>query len=730
MSTNVREEVVKLIVDGKQVKGSYNELKKSQRQVVKNLKGMTEEHKDYQKESMKLTRITEELGRVDGKIKQISKTFNKQKSVWASAKSTFAGTFGALTVDRAISGVIDLSKQLVTFVKDLTNHRRAITRLTDVTGHDLDIVSSKIQSIVDTYDQGFTETLTAANGFSKQMGIELTDALELMQDGFALGAEGSQEFLSILKEYPAQFKAAGLSAEQSIAIITQQVKSGIFSDKGADTIKEGTLRLREMTKATKDALKGIGLSSVELEKQLKSGTITYFEAIQMVSNKLDELPPQSAIVGTAIADIFGGAGEDAGLEYLKSIGSIQLELEKTETPITRLADANERLALSYQALADEDGLFTKFEIGAKQAATASLTLLDIFNKNGFIASLNAMINPTGAYKYFATNAVNQDIDTAPMGPQSQSGMEGLVIPKKPENTTPTKTPGSVSQSAIESATDTPLDEFDFSFITSLDEAGKETFEGLTEATLSFQETFIDANQEMIDADLDRTIREIENSELRQAQAQEELALKEQQIELAVLQGMQSVENAESLKDYGKVLLGSAKKIIQAEIAKGIAAAITSQLGTGPLGIFTAGAAGIAAQGLFNQIIPSFYFGGPTGSKGLGFGDQYGDFAGFTHTDEYVVPKNQRADPYFANTERYLEGRKKFGMTGDISSTQSNINTSVNLTNTESIERAGEKMLEAVVLLQQGVPTYFSRDELRKGIEDREQKTATQDRGKI
>lgn len=49
------------------------------------------------------------------------------------------------------------------------------------------------------------------------------------------------------KEYPAYFKEAGISASQFIAIIAETSKQGIYSDKGLDAIKEGNLRIREMT---------------------------------------------------------------------------------------------------------------------------------------------------------------------------------------------------------------------------------------------------------------------------------------------------------------------------------------------------------------------------------------------------------------------------------------------------------------------------------------------------
>lgn len=40
---------------------------------------------------------------------------------------------------------------------------------------------------------------------------------------------------------------------------------------------------------------------------------------------------------------------------------------------------------------------------------------------------------------------------------------------------------------------------------------------------------------------------------------------------------------------------------------------------------------------------SFYFGGPT-SDGIGFGDQYGEYAGYVHKHEYVIPQAVRQEP--------------------------------------------------------------------------------------
>jgi TP901 family phage tail tape measure protein len=51
---------------------------------------------------------------------------------------------------------------------------------------------------------------------------------------------------------------------------------------------------------------------------------------------------------------------------------------------------------------------------------------------------------------------------------------------------------------------------------------------------------------------------------------------------------------------------------------------------------------------------SFYYGGDTGNLGMGLGDQYGDFTGFVHANEYVIPSMTVSDPYIANLMPAIE----------------------------------------------------------------------------
>lgn len=239
----------------------------------------------------------------------------------------------------------------VNYNKGLTEATRLTQQFTEKSGEDLKAYRTEVQAIADFYGKDFKEVLIGANAVSKQFGISAEESLKLIQDGFIAGADANGEFLDTLREYPAYFKEAGISAETFIAITAQAAKSGIYSDKGVDVIKEGNLRIREMTTATASALEGIGISADKVQEQLRTGQKTTFDIIQMVSQRLSELPDSASVVGTALADIFGGPGEDAGLQYVRILKDIKTNLDDVKDETGQLGDVQEEMIESQKRLA-------------------------------------------------------------------------------------------------------------------------------------------------------------------------------------------------------------------------------------------------------------------------------------------------------------------------------------------------------------------------------------------
>lgn len=278
-----------------------------------------------------------------GKVMEMGKSVEGLKVKFGALKNTALSllTNPYFLAMAGVAGAGMAFKWWYDYNKGLMEATRLTQQFTGLTGDEMKSVRNEVLAVSNTFGLEFTETMQSANTMSKAFGISVSESLKIMQDGLVSGSNANGEFLDTIKEYPRYFKEAGLSAEEMVAISTQATKEGIFSDKGVDTIKEGNIRLREMTTATAAALDGIGISSKQVQKDLQDGSKTTFQVMQEVANKLKELPQSSAAVGSAIANIFGGPGEDAGLAYIEMLGNIELDMDKVKAKSGDLAKAQE-----------------------------------------------------------------------------------------------------------------------------------------------------------------------------------------------------------------------------------------------------------------------------------------------------------------------------------------------------------------------------------------------------
>ena len=278
-----------------------------------------------------------------GKVMEMGKSVEDLKVKFGALKNTALSllTNPYFLAMAGVAGAGMAFKWWYDYNKGLMEATRLTQQFTGLTGDEMKSVRNEALAVSNAFGLEFTETMQSANTVSKAFGISVSESLKIMQDGLVSGANANGEFLDTIKEYPRYFKEAGLNAEEMVAISTQATKEGIFSDKGVDTIKEGNLRLREMTTATAAALDGIGISSKQVQKDLQDGSKTTFQVMQEVANKLKELPQSSAAVGSAIANIFGGPGEDAGLAYIEMLGNIELDMDKVKAKSEDIAKAQE-----------------------------------------------------------------------------------------------------------------------------------------------------------------------------------------------------------------------------------------------------------------------------------------------------------------------------------------------------------------------------------------------------
>lgn len=293
-------------------------------------------------EPKRWNKLNKELKNTETQMKKVRYGTKKVSGLMSNLKSVLPIiSIGAITAG---------FKRLFSVISKNAKVQSTLAKQTGLTGDELKKLTQKVIVLSDTWEQDYNKVITASNTLAKEMGISHRKSLDLIEKGFEKGANNSQEFLKQLREYPSQMKAVGISAQETIAIITKSVDEGIYSDKGIDAIKEAGIRIREMTPATEEALNKIGLSAEEIKRQLNEGTMSMFEAIQHVSNKMGELPETSNEVGQALADIFGGPGEDAGLRYIKMLGDINTDLESMESTLSDVEQAQKGMKSEWSEL--------------------------------------------------------------------------------------------------------------------------------------------------------------------------------------------------------------------------------------------------------------------------------------------------------------------------------------------------------------------------------------------
>ncbi len=292
-----------------------------------NLKKAKKQTEKYAKETEK--EVAEGLERAFKSASDSSKgLFDNIKKGLPSLDSIAGGILGGGVAGLVTSG-IDLLGQGISaafeFSQEITKLQNNISNLTDLSGKDLDDFTARLKATADTFGEDSEEVFKSAQKLAAQTGEPINQVLDNIQKGFISGANASGELLAVAQEYGNVIKEAGGNSEDLIKIQQRAEQQGVFGDKGIDVVKEFGLRIRELPQSTADALNAIGLDSTEISKRLESGQASVLDILGETTQRLSELPPQSQKVGTAIADIFGGPGEDAGLQFLTSLKDINNE---------------------------------------------------------------------------------------------------------------------------------------------------------------------------------------------------------------------------------------------------------------------------------------------------------------------------------------------------------------------------------------------------------------------
>lgn len=222
--------------------------------------------------------------------------------------------FAVGAIAAGITGAVSILSEAV----DKTKEAKELVSIGGgVSNEDLNSTTGSLLATSQLLGESTQETFEAANAVAKQYNITLEESLDLIKDAALSGANVTGELLDQAREYPVFFRELGVSASQFFSIVSQSAKQGIFSDKGVDAIKEAEISLRELPKTARDAVNALGIDDATIA-QVKSEE-GVLGLMQLVIDRFGELNPQGELAGQVLADVFKGAGEDAGAEFIASL---------------------------------------------------------------------------------------------------------------------------------------------------------------------------------------------------------------------------------------------------------------------------------------------------------------------------------------------------------------------------------------------------------------------------
>ena len=249
----------------------------------------------------------------------------------------------AAAIGAGVTAVVKMTEAFAEYNEELEKNENITTVTTGLKGPEAGEMTESAEALAKVYGVDFRDVINAANTLMTQFGKTGEDSIQLIREGLQGMIEGDgPKLLNMIQQYAPAFRDAGISASELVAIIHNS-EGGIFTAANMNAIVMGIKNIRLMTKSTNEALAKIGVDGEAITKKLNDGTMTIFEAMQLVLTKLQETKAGSQAAGEVMQTIFGRQGVSAGQNIAKAINTLNLNLEETKKQTGEIGEKNDEL---------------------------------------------------------------------------------------------------------------------------------------------------------------------------------------------------------------------------------------------------------------------------------------------------------------------------------------------------------------------------------------------------
>lgn len=428
-----------IYINDKEVVNSLSGITREMGKTRNELKNLNKNADDYEEEVKRLTKHLQDLNDKQTEFKDELKLTSKEMG---AARENFSNLLGGLAsgdMKAVQDGLIGIRGSILSTtqaawafvatpigafvagfvalgagVKFLWDYNSGLTDLNNklsslgVASESISKVRSEIQATAQTFDKEFNEIAEKANSLSKTYKISMSEANDIIAQGLADGGNLNNEFLDSLSEYDEFFAKAGYSAKEFIDVINTGYDLGIYQDKLPDALKEADLSLKEQTKTTRDALINAfgGSFTDEILKKVRTGEMSTKEALEAIAVKSKEVGLSQQQEAQLTADVFKGAGEDAGGAQ-KILDAVAASSKRNLSDSAKLTDelrlSNERLNEVQSEMFEVSGFadaWTKVKTAGVDAFTVFLEGMSDFKQD-----IQPIIDLVGVVLYGSWEAV-------------------------------------------------------------------------------------------------------------------------------------------------------------------------------------------------------------------------------------------------------------------------------------------------------------------------------------
>ena len=321
------------------------------------------------------------------------------KGLITATRSALA--FIATPIGAAIAAIASIgiaTAAIFKFNQEVAKANTQIEQLTNRTGAAVDRLREQGNAIESAFGKDATDAIKELVSLQDSFGVSSEEAFQIYLDGLARGGASSQEFGDSIAEYGTLFSQSGFSAQEFVNILNTGIDLGIYSDKLPDAIKEAGISLKEQTTATQDALtNAFGASfTEEVLDGVNTGQKTVKEALFEIAEESQRVGLNQQQLATITADVFRGAGEDAG-GALVIFDALNQSIDLNSESLSDLAKAEKQSAELFREL--EEAKTRAFKSDDAIAFTQAI-------KNIGTQALTFVINYLAWYRERVVNTFN------------------------------------------------------------------------------------------------------------------------------------------------------------------------------------------------------------------------------------------------------------------------------------------------------------------------------------